>query len=218
MTIQLVERPRPCATRPPLRGAGGRGARFSGDGAGHGRAAEAPPANGVIGVAAVLAAVVMLFIAFTSAYLFRRDQAGWPSLAVPPLLWVNTAVLLASSAALERARRRIRVGDAAGLRHGLEATGVLGVVFVLGQLGAWRQLVAQGVFLATTPHSAFFFLLTGAHALHLLGGLVALAAVSRKAAGGRYAPRAHAGLDAFALYWHFMTVLWVYLFALLFWS
>jgi cytochrome c oxidase subunit 3 len=172
----------------------------------------------VIGVAAVLAAVVMLFIAFTSAYLFRRDQAGWPSLAVPPLLWVNTAVLLASSAALERARRRIRVGDAAGLRHGLEATGVLGVVFVLGQLGAWRQLVAQGVFLATTPHSAFFFLLTGAHALHLLGGLVALAAVSRKAAGGRYAPRAHAGLDAFALYWHFMTVLWVYLFALLFWS
>jgi len=184
-----------------------------------------PPAEGapapytaLVGVGAFLGAVAMLFIAFTSAYVSRRAEAGWIAIAVPPVLWFNTAVLLASSAVLERARARIVRGDTEGLRRGLWVTAVLGAVFVLGQLAAWRQLSAAGLYLASDPHSAFFYLLTGVHGLHLLGGLAALGVVLVRATGGAYTPRDHMGVSVFALYWHFMDGLWLYLFALLFWA
>jgi cytochrome c oxidase subunit III len=176
------------------------------------------PTTSLVGVGALLAAVTMLFIAFTSAYLARRQEDGWLPIAVPPVLWLTTAMLLASSATLERARSRIARGDALGFRRGLSVTAALGVLFVLGQLVAWRQLSAQGLYLASTPHSAFFYLLTGAHGLHLLGGLGALGVVLLRAQGGAYTPRDHAGVRVFALYWHFMDGLWLYLFALLFWA
>jgi len=186
---------------------------FNGDGAFP--AGGFPQATtGIVGVAAFLAAVTMLFIAFTTAYLARRQEAGWPAIAIPAILWVNTAVLLASSGALERARALLRRGDIA-FRLALAATAALGVAFVLGQLVAWRQLAAQGVYLASNPHSSFFYLLTGAHGLHLLGGLGALSVVLARAWRGQYTPRAHAGITVFATYWHFMAGLWLYLFVLL---
>src|SRR4029450_3204819 len=88
------------------------------------------------------------------------------------LLWINTAVLLASSASLERARRLLRAWDLAGTRSWMGATGLLGGLFVAGQWLAWRQLASQGVYLSSNPHNSFFYLLTGLHALHLAGGLV----------------------------------------------
>ncbi len=176
------------------------------------------PTTALVGVGALLTAVVMLFVAFTSAYLARRQEDGWLPIAVPQVLWLTTAILLASSGTLEWARSRIGRGDAAGFRRGLAATAALGILFVLGQLAAWRQLSAQGLYLASTPHSAFFYLLTGAHGLHLLGGLGALGVVLLRAHRGAYTARDHTGVRVFALYWHFMDGLWLYLFGLLFWA
>jgi len=212
MPAHLVERQRSGG----LRGVGGGGPGFSGTGGGP-RAESAPVGTGLIGVAALIAAVTMLFIAITSAYLARRQEAGWLSFAAPGVLWLNTAVLLASSATLEWARRRIRSGDVAGLRRGVEATAALGVVFVLGQLVAWRQLAAQGLFLVTNPHSSFFYVLTGVHGLHLLGGIGALGTVLVRTWQGRYTADAHAGITNCATYWHFLDLLWLYLLVLLFW-
>jgi len=208
----------------PSRGHSGPGALrrgYGGDGAGAGPAASGgvrPAASSaLIGVGAFLAAVTMLFVAFTTAYIGRQQEAGWTPLAIPAILWMNTAVLLASSGTLEWARARLVRGDAAGLRHGLAWTAGLGAAFVTGQIIAWRQMAAQGIYLAGSPHSSFFYLLTGAHALHVVGGLAALAVVLVKAYGNRYTPREHGGLNNCAVYWHFMDVLWLYLFVLLFW-
>lgn len=165
----------------------------------------------------LLAAITMLFVAFTSTYLARRAEADWVPIPAPRILWFNTAVLLLSSGALERARRALRRGHLQGLRHGMLGATLLGSTFLAGQLFAWRQLVQQGIFLQGSPHSAFFYLLSGAHGVHLLGGIVALALVTWSAWKGRYSPLNTDAVDLCATYWHFLDGLWVYLFVLLFW-
>ncbi len=209
-------------TRP---GGGSGGIRSSGPagfgrGGGGDRPAGSGPAVGpaVIGMAAGLTAVAMLFVAFTTAYLARRQEPGWGTVSMPPILWLTTVILLASSGTLEWARRRIAAGDIRGLQRGLSATAWLGGAFLLGQIIAWRSLAAQGAYISSNPHSGFFYMLTGAHGAHLLGGLVALGIIVWKAHAGRYGVASHAGIGVFALYWHFMDVLWLYLFALLFWA
>jgi len=197
---------------------GGAGMPRRGYGGGRDAPRGSPAAStALIGVGALIAAVTMLFVAFTTAYLARRQEARWTAIAVPAVLWVNTAVLLASSGAIEWARARLVRGDILGLRRGLIWTAALGAVFVVGQFRAWHQLAAQGLYLASNPHSSFFYLFTGAHALHLLGGLGALAVVLVKAYLNHYTPHEHTGLSVCALYWHFMDALWLYLFVLLFW-
>ena len=155
--------------------------------------------NNVLGTWFALAAILMLFTALTSAYVFRRGlDADWQAMRAPGLIFFSTAVLLASSATLEISRRSARVV------RWLVATGLLGFAFVAGQLLVWNQLATAGVRLATTTHSSFFYLLTAVHALHLLGGIVAL---SRCWPGGA---------AAIALYWHFLTGLWLYILVILF--
>jgi cytochrome c oxidase subunit 3 len=157
----------------------------------------------------------MLFIGFTSAFILRRSSGDWRPLTAPPVLWFNTVALLASSATLEQARRRLRGWDISAVPAWLGATGLLGALFVSGQVLGWRQLAAQGIFLASNPHSSFFYLLTGVHAVHLLGGLAWFAVVFVRIRGLAYTP-GEDGLGLFATYWHFLGVLWVYLLFLLF--
>jgi cytochrome c oxidase subunit 3 len=211
---ELLERKAPDA-RPGAGSPGGRGA------AGGGGEHAPRPGPGILGdpelfaLCAFLAAVTMLFIAMTSAYMFRRAAGDWRPLTPPALLWLNTALLLASSATLEQARRRLRSWDVAGARGFVAATGLLGAVFVAGQYGAWQALRAEGVYLASNPHSSFFYVLTGLHALHLLGGLAWFARVARRLPE-RGAPPGPDALRLFAVYWHFLGALWVYLVLLLF--
>jgi cytochrome c oxidase subunit 3 len=157
----------------------------------------------------------MLFMGFTSAYVFRRASADWRPLAPPALLWVNTGTLLASSVSLQLARRRLRDWALREANHWLAATGVLGGAFVVGQYLVWRGLQARGVYLASNPHSSFFYVLTGLHGVHLLGGLVWFSVVARKVYRMAHPP-GEDGLALFATYWHFLGVLWVYVFLLLF--
>jgi cytochrome c oxidase subunit 3 len=167
------------------------------------------------GLLAFLGTISMLFIGFTSAYLIRRASADWRPLSPPWILWVNTAALLGSSVTLEAARKRLREWDLRGLFPWVAATGLLGVLFLAGQVLAWRTLTAQGVFLASNPHNSFFYVLTGVHGLHLLGGLVWFLAVLVQVRRMAYTP-GEDGLRLFATYWHFLGALWLYLLVLLF--
>ncbi len=163
-----------------------------------------------------LAGIVMLFAAFTSALVVRQGLgANWGSTPVPRILWLNTLVLLASSATLELSRRNLARRAARGFTAWLYATAGLGMIFLAGQLAAWRELSDRGVYLASNASASFFYLLTAAHAVHLVGGVAALGYLvvrSQAIAGGA---QRRAALDATAIYWHFMDGLWIYLLILL---
>ena len=132
---------------------------------------------------------------------------------LPPILYLNTLVLLASSFTLAAARRRITAVSVRDGLPGLYVTLGLGLLFVTGQILAWRQLAAQGLFLATSPSSAFFYVFTALHGLHVLGGLAGLLYVLRRLR--RVGPVPTTALGAATLYWHFMDVLWLYLLLIL---
>jgi cytochrome c oxidase subunit 3 len=195
-----------------------------------------------LGLAVGLAAVVMLFVSLTSAYIVRQGLGQWDAAAnryvtdwVPlrlpvGLLAVNTLILLLSSYTIEKARRTALrrlalapVMELPGISLGREQrvpwlplTVALGVAFLGGQWLAWQRLAQQGFFLASTPSSSFFYVLTAMHALHLGGGIVALAyAAVITSYGGRALERRRIVVDITAWYWHFMALLWLYVFALL---
>jgi cytochrome c oxidase subunit 3 len=176
-----------------------------------------PPSSSAIWVG--IAAISMSFAAFTSALIVRQGAStDWQHLTLPSILYFSTFVLLVSSATLEVARRRVaaymggRITHLDSPRRWLYLTLFLGLLFVAGQYMAWLQLRSQGLYLATNPNSSFFYLFTALHALHVLGGLGALLRVVRKL--GQSTLR-RSTLDAAAYYWHFMGVLWLYLFLLL---
>jgi cytochrome c oxidase subunit 3 len=175
-----------------------------------------PPAS--TGIWVVLASITMSFLAFTSALVVRQGGAtDWRHLTLPPVLYLNTVILLASSIALEVGRRQVRSSmtgksAVANPARWLNIALMLGCVFVAGQFVAWMQLRSQGLFLATNPNSSFFYVLTVAHALHVLGGLGGLTRVIRKLSRSTLRKST---LDATSHYWHFMDGLWVYLLWLL---
>ncbi len=174
------------------------------------------PHTYLLGMWFALIAIVMLFAGFTSAMVVRRGFSfDWVSIAMPRLLWVNTGVLLASSLSLEFSRRSLTRNAAADFSRWLAVTVVLGVAFLGGQLVVWRQLAARGVYLATNPSSSFFYVLTAAHGVHLLGGILALGYVAFCAGRIARGSKRRTALDVTAIYWHFMDVLWIYIFILL---
>jgi cytochrome c oxidase subunit 3 len=176
-----------------------------------------PPSSTAIWV--VLFAVTMMFAAFSSALLVRKGSSlDWRTFTLPPVLYFNTLLLLASSVTLEVSRRRV-AAFMGGRRIQLESparwlyiTLSLGLLFVAGQYVAWSQLSAEGLYLATNPSSSFFYVLTATHALHVLGGLGGLVHVIR---GLNKSALRRSTLDAASRYWHFMGALWLYLLFLL---
>jgi len=144
-----------------------------------------------------------------------RGVPTWQNIELPSWLWPNTAILLLSSVAIEISRRAVRRGDIASMRRWLAASGLLGLAFLAGQLAAWRQLVNAGVYVPSTLQSGFFYILTGLHGLHLLGGVFALGFVMFRAMTHRLSAVDHEPLKLCALYWHVMDALWIYLFLLL---
>lgn len=179
------------------------------------------PSTARTGVWIGIAAVTMSFAAYTSALIVRQGGAtDWLHFRLPPILFLNTLVLLASSGTLERGRRLIlreaawRTAATSSGRAWILLTLGLGLLFVAGQVFAWRDLAGQGLFLSTNPSSGFFYVFTGLHSLHLLGGVAALSYFLVR--GSRSTARPSMGaLEATSLYWHFMDVLWLYLLVLL---
>jgi cytochrome c oxidase subunit III len=177
-----------------------------------------PPASSSA-IWVLIAAICMSFASFTSALIVRQGAAtDWRHVTLPSVLFLSTSMLLLSSVTLEVARRRV-----AAYMNGLETrvevpklwlylTLSLGLLFVVGQYMAWLQLRSQGLYLATNPNSSFFYVFTAIHGLHVLGGLVGLLRVIRKFAQSTLR---RSTLNATSYYWHFMGVLWIYLFVLL---
>ena len=175
-----------------------------------------------IGMWVGLASILMLFVALTSAYIVRGVPAlsggdsDWHPIDMPPVLWVNTGILLLSSVSIELARRALKRNEYSGFQKWISLTTLCGVAFLAGQFIAWRQLAAQGVFINSHPHSSFFYLLTSLHGVHLLGGVIALGYVTVAALRMRIGFKRRTAVDVTTIYWHFMDGLWIYLFGLLF--
>ncbi len=228
----------------PTTGGRGPGQYFGDDGGRGGRGGPQEMALRIYltGMWLGLGAITMVFAAFTSAYIVRRGLSNdWSPTQIPGLLWFNTAILVLSSLTLERARRAVgralaKPAQGAGrrpasalrwfwlpvlsvqFRRWWTITTALGVIFLCAQIAAWRLLAAQGVYLASNPSSSFFYLLTGAHGLHLLGGVVALLYVLARAREAAPEPLSRTPVEVTALYWHFMDGLWIYIFlVLLYW-
>jgi cytochrome c oxidase subunit 3 len=192
-----------------------------------------------LGLVVGLTGIAMIFISFTSAYVVRqglptldpRTNAllhDWFPVPLPRLLLLNTVVLLISSVTKELARRQaVRKAcaqfssipgvsvDAKGEMSWLALTVVLGLSFLTGQWMAWRELAADGFYLASSPSSSFVYLLTGMHGIHLFGGVVALLSAGAASLLRRSADSQSILVDVTGWYWHFMAVLWVYILCLL---
>jgi len=171
------------------------------------------------GIWIVLAAITMMFAAFTSAMVVRQGSSNdWRHFSFPIILYFNTAALVASSVTLQIGKHRFAAllsGVGRGDRQSqtaLYGTLILGCTFVIGQYAAWQQLRSEGLYLASTPSSSFFYVFTVLHALHVIGGLFGLAYVFSKLRRGALSVNA---LSAASQYWHYMAVLWIYLLVVL---
>jgi cytochrome c oxidase subunit 3 len=167
------------------------------------------------GLFVLLAASTMVFAAFTSAFVVRRGLSDdWVSMPKPPVLLVNTVVLLASSVVLDLSRRALKDRRRGAFNLWWTVATVLGILFLAGQAYAWRQLKDAGIFVSSNPSSSFFYVLTAAHAFHLLGGVSALVYVDIQALRLRLGPAKRTAIDVTAIFWHFLDGLWVYLMVL----
>jgi cytochrome c oxidase subunit III len=167
-------------------------------------------------IAIAIVSILMFFMALASAFLVLHHSSHvWVAVHLPRILWANTAVLIGSSFLLERARVRLSLGDERGFRRLWLVTTVMGFLFVAGQLVAWRQLAVQGVYIASNQASSFFYIFTGAHGVHLLGGVAALVFVLLRNFEKSQISRSLAA-EITSYYWHFMDGLWIFLFVLLY--
>ena len=178
---------------------------------------EGPPSlpAAKIGLGVFLAVVGSLFALFVSAYSMRMNMVDWRALPVPSLLWFNTGVLILSSVALQWAYMAARRNDIDGVIVGLCAGGASAVTFLVGQLLAWQQLSVAGYFVASNPANSFFYLITAAHGLHLVGGLVALGRTTAKVWRGAEMIQLRLSVELCAIYWHFLLLVWLVLLGLL---
>ena len=168
-----------------------------------------------IGLGVLLASLGALFALFISAYLMRMQLADWRPVPKPTLLWINTGMLMLSSAALQWTRAAADRDDLGRVRAGLLIAGGAALAFMTGQLMAWRQLDATGYVLTANPASSFFYLITALHGVHVLGGLAALARNIARSWWGTDLAKLRLGLDLCSMYWDFLLLMWLVLFGVL---
>jgi cytochrome c oxidase subunit 3 len=167
-------------------------------------------------IVVAIVSIVMFFMAMASAFLYTRANSNrWVPLHLPSVIWFNTVVLLLSSGAMELSRRRLSLGEVRQFRKLWFVATALGFLFLAGQLVAWRQFILAGFYVSTNQASSFFYIFTGLHGLHLLGGICALLYVSfRKFEKAKVSRTVAAEVASY--YWHFMDGLWIFLLALLY--
>lgn len=168
-----------------------------------------------IGLGVFLAVVGSLFALLISAYSMRTEMGEWRPAPVPKLLWLNTGALILSSGALQWAQTAAYWGKRDAIRTDLLTGAGFALAFLVGQLVAWRQLDAAGYYLTGNPAAAFFYLITGVHGLHVLGGLVALGRTMDKAWRRVAMGELRLSIELCTLYWHFLLLVWVVFFSLL---
>jgi cytochrome c oxidase subunit III len=177
----------------------------------------APRPSAKIALWVFLGVATSLFALFVSAYAMRLGAlSDWAPLPRPRLLMLNTALLFGASLAMEWTAYSARRADLPNVRRGLWASGLLTAGFVAGQLFVWYQLRAAGFFVSTNAATAFFYLFTGVHGLHVLGGMVAWVRASMRAWKSDADPdKTRLVVELCTTYWHYLLVVWVALYALL---
>ena len=168
-----------------------------------------------IGLISFIAVVTSLFALFLSAYMMRMKLGDWRPLAEPNLLWANTVVLVMASAAFQWTRGAATKGQRRIVKAGLIAGGVFTALFLGGQLVAWQQLNSNGYVMAGNPANSFFYLLTALHGLHLLGGMWVWGRTTTRIFSGAEAKNVRLSVELCAVYWHYLLLVWIGLFALL---
>jgi cytochrome c oxidase subunit III len=177
----------------------------------------APPIPAAkIGLGVFIVVASSLLVLMVSAYSMRMQMADWSPPPQPRLLWVNTGVLVLASVALHRASVAARDGTRrAEVQGSLIAGAAAGVIFLIGQILAWQELAGLGYLPANNPADAFFYLITAAHGLHVLGGLAALGRTIAGLRRGVPRERLRLGVELCATYWHFLLLAWIVLFSML---
>ena len=183
------------------------------------RSAPAPLGTGRLGMKILVLALSMLFAASIVGYMVIRLRASaWPPPGVPRLpgaLWFSTLIIVISSGTMQTAVRAVREGRQRVLRLAMLLTTLLGVAFLISQTLNWFALTASNLTAKTNLYGFTFYMLTGLHAAHVVGGVIPLAVVTAGAWRGRYSTAFHPGVEYCAIYWHFLAVVWVVLFTLL---
>ena len=173
-------------------------------------------ANGkTVALTTLLAVITSFFALIMSAYGLRMDFGDWVPLTEPELLWINTGMLLLASLAFQWTRNGAVSGSASRLKPGLVVTGLLTIGFLGGQFVAWRMLSASGQFISSNPANAFFYLLTVAHAVHILGGLYVWARATLRVFNGAHPDSVRESVVLRTVYWHFLLLVWLVMFGLL---
>jgi cytochrome c oxidase subunit 3 len=178
--------------------------------------------NGLYSIAliATLAFVTVTFAALILVFVVRsRNAFNWTHILLPPLLWVDTFLLLASSVTFSIGHRKLRDNDQLGFFHWTRYTAIFGVLFLVGQVVAWWQILASGQLVRNNPHSSFFFIFSGMHGLHIVAGLAGLGALLYRthepASGPKWQMHTRVLANVVAIFWHYLDGLWVVLFTLL---
>jgi cytochrome c oxidase subunit 3 len=174
----------------------------------------------ITGIIVLMCASVMTFSAFVSAMVVRRGlNNDWGQIGLPHILYWNTGILILSSIAIDTGRRLLRSGNRGKFNWVWSIGTVLGVAFLAGQFEAWRQLAARGFYLNGHPSSAFFYVLTWAHAAHVVGALGAVIYVEYRALRYELGPSRRTLVDVSAIFWHFLDLLWLGIMGLfVFWA
>ncbi|HXB95508.1 MAG TPA: heme-copper oxidase subunit III [Puia sp.] len=159
-----------------------------------------------------LGSIIMMFAGLTSAYVVKRDQPGWTTFSIPRAFWYSTAVLLTSSLTIQMALKAFKDREMLRYRNLLTGTAVLGIVFVLLQWKGFRQIWDSGITLHGSGGGQFLYIIAGLHAVHVLGGIVALLAMVARAFAPRIRSYNSVPVELMSTYWHFVDLLWIYLF------
>ena len=166
-----------------------------------------------VALATLLAVITSFFALVVSAYSLRMELGDWVPLTEPQMLWTNTVVLILASIVFQWTRSAARNGISQRIKPGLLVTGLLTTAFLVGQYVVWQQLNASGHYVTSNPADAFFFLVTGLHALHILGGMYVWARATKRAFTS--SDSVEESIQLCTVYWHFLLVVWLVLFGLM---
>lgn len=165
-----------------------------------------------------IVSIVMLFAGITSAYVVRADNGNWLIFNLPDIFYISTAVLVTSSITMFFAQHAAKKNNYQGITLGVLSTFILGLVFTYMQFAGWSELYSKGIVMAgrySNAAGSFLYAITGLHLLHLAAGLISLVVVFIKSLKKRYNSENYLGIQLSSIYWHFLDILWVYLFLFL---
>ncbi|GGC12279.1 cytochrome c oxidase subunit 3 [Dyadobacter sediminis] len=162
-----------------------------------------------------LVSIIMLFASQTSAYLVRRAEGNWLEFEMPRIFWYSTVVLLISSIAMQWAYFAAKKDQFKQLKIAISITFVLGLAFLWMQFEGWKQLVAMNVYFVGNPSGSFFYVFTGLHGFHIISGLIVLLFSWMAAFRLKVHAKNLRRIQICATYWHFLDILWLYLFVFL---